>query len=543
MPHGHGNSSEHQPRGSNRCPTGAPEAEARRLPLRLLLGDEESLAGFVARLGERNFMQCRTTINLAREVGAPCWTFGAMQERSFDLRGLANSSGVPVDMLAAAAFPVAGDRLNRFGTGTVHRRHLTTLERRICPVCLREDGYHRRLWHLTLAASCPRHAVRLVRSCERCRGTLKWGAGDISTCACGWALRRAAEEAVDSALLGGIATICDLLGVERDGCGTAPPLAPAVADLPTEQAIDLLLHLGWFVHSTTPLPRRISSIHENLDAVLSEGARACAEWPGSFHRLLDARLADSPPRGGRYGLRHDLGAVASWVHSLPKASPLGGLMRAELAEWWKLRDRAPTRSPDLRREATDHCTLAQAVADLHIRHESLRPASAALGLGFPGGSGGSGAPLLLERSRVEAARAYLDDLVGHREAGRLLGCGRKTFGGLARCGAIASADVRRKRLPGPRKWSRRGLRQCLETIPVHGKLCGSEEVDGLITLQEAIAHLRRRGLELRTIWQAFQRGAVGPVVQLPCGEGLRGMAASRDALDALARSRQCGARR
>jgi hypothetical protein len=512
------------------------------LPLRLALGDEESLAGFLVRLGERNQGQVRTMLNAARAAGAPYWSSGAMLEREIDLDGLAWMSGVPADRLAAAAFPQAGPRLNLFGTGKVHRRHLTTSERRVCPACLEEDGYHRRLWHLAVAASCPQHAVRLIGDCAACGGRLRWGNGKLASCLCGWELQRARAEFVERDRLRGLATICMLLGIESEVHSEGIGLAGRVTKLPTQDVIDLILHLGWLKQENRPLPRRIARIGPALDGVLTDGALILADWPKAFHRLLDEQLLNRADRAGRFGLRFDLGAVAGWIHSLPKDSPLGGLLRLELARWWAARPVAPTRAPRLRRAHAGHFTLTQAASLLRIRCEAIKD-SLALGLVTEEAGLGSGAPVFLERGRILRARALLDDLVGHREAARILGCGRKTFAGLVACGALAEADARRRRLPGPRKWSRAGLLRCLAAVPSEGAAPASADADDLVSLRDAITWLRQGGRDLAGIWKALRAGKLTPVFVMPEQRGLQAMVAYRDDVVELARRRRhrkCG---
>lgn len=504
------------------------------LPLRLAIGEEESLAGFLVRLGERNLGQVRTTINAARAAGAPYWSFGAMQERDVDFDGLAQLSGETAARLAAAAFPQIGRRLNRFGGGNVHRRHLTTSERRVCPACLEEGGYDRRLWHLAFAVSCPRHSTRLVSDCGACGRRLRWGHGTLMACLCGWDLRRAALEPVEPALLRGLATVCGLLGVETQGHVEQIALPARVAKLPTQETIDLMLHLGWLTSRDEPLPRRMASIADELDDVLTEGALILSNWPAAFHRLLGAHVSEPPQRPGRFGLRRDLGAVASWIQSLPKASPAGRLLSGELGNWWKTRPASPTRAPGLHSKNAGYYTLTEAAALLGIRCETVK-ASFDLGAGVESAAGGSGAPLLFPRARVVAAKVMLDDLVGQREAAAILGCGRKTFAGLATCGALAAADARGKRLPGPRKWSRTGLLRCLAGVrSVAGEVVAPDD-DVLISLRDAITLLRQGGRELAVVWDALQSGAVGPVFRISDGQGLCGLAAYKASVLAVER--------
>jgi hypothetical protein len=68
----------------------------------------------------------------------------------------------------------------------VHRR-------RICPMCLWDDPYHRAVWALTFVNVCRKHRIDLVSHCPSCKEELSWNVSDISICQCGYDLRLASD--------------------------------------------------------------------------------------------------------------------------------------------------------------------------------------------------------------------------------------------------------------------------------------------------------------------------------------------------------------
>ncbi|MCR0983130.1 TniQ family protein [Roseomonas populi] len=488
-----------------------------QLPLRVGYHPEESLAGFVARLAERNRTEGWSVIPLMKLAGVPGTTLGSIQEAAFPMAGLARMSGVPEEELIAKGFPRLGHRMNRVGSGQLARRYLTTSTRQVCPSCLAEAPVHRRLWHLAFAASCPRHGGRLIRSCPGCGEPLRWCSGTLAACACGTGLARSVSEARPGEGIRGLATICRLLGLEQDAGRWAVPLSPPVLSLPTDGVVDLIVHLGWFALSDDPAPRRLAADGGTLDVALNAGADACAAWPRTFEDVLDVVAARAVGRTGRYGFRHDLGFLAYWVSSVPRTSDLGRLLRTAITDWWSRRGVAPTRAPGFPGPVSRRQPLKGAAAALGIGLANLRDVSDRLELGLDPDAGGSGAPILVEAARVARARARLDDLVGDREAAQILGCGRTLFQGLVECGVLQAADGRHLRLPGSRRWSKAGLRACLERLPTTGDAPAPPE-DRMLTAQDAIVLLRRRGHTLETAWNALASGQLGPVHRRPPGD-------------------------
>lgn len=296
----------------------------------------------------------------------------------------------------------------------------------------------------------------------------------------------------------------------------------------------MLIHLGWSRITDAQLPRRMSSASEHLGAALNSGADVLTEWPGGLHALLNELAVRAPGRRGRFGIRRELGALAGWVNSLPRASPAGVLLRRGIAEWWGRRN-GLTRSPDLPAPA-DITTLAGTAAALGVSQPSLRRAAAALRLELPSRHLGPGAPIPVETRRVEQAKALLDDLVGDREAAHLLGCGRKLLEGLAAAGALDAADARHLGFPGRRRWRKTGLQAWLDCVAVAGERSVADG-SGRIRLDEAIVLLRRRAYTLGDICAFLITGCLDR--PHPCdGIGLRGMTVSLASLMALRKARQ-----
>ena len=61
---------------------------------------------------------------------------------------------------------------------------------RICPECLREKGYHDKIWEKAFSSACPHHNIKLIDTCPKCSTTLTWDRVNIRYCKCGVDLTR-----------------------------------------------------------------------------------------------------------------------------------------------------------------------------------------------------------------------------------------------------------------------------------------------------------------------------------------------------------------
>lgn len=60
--------------------------------------------------------------------------------------------------------------------------------RRVCPICLKLDGWARCEWELKSLNACAHHEVELASECPSCHRTLAWNSTELLHCCCGQAL-------------------------------------------------------------------------------------------------------------------------------------------------------------------------------------------------------------------------------------------------------------------------------------------------------------------------------------------------------------------
>jgi len=72
---------------------------------------------------------------------------------------------------------------------------------KICPLCLREKNYLRRVWEISIMTVCPIHQCLLMDGCLNCRHKIEWERKKIHLCPCGFDFRKFEISRVDSAEL------------------------------------------------------------------------------------------------------------------------------------------------------------------------------------------------------------------------------------------------------------------------------------------------------------------------------------------------------
>ena len=76
-----------------------------------------------------------------------------------------------------------------FGQG-VWRHFIVREKPKICPACLTEKIYCRRIWELSPVKTCPIHQCLLVTHCRKCERLISWNRPKIHICQCGFDFRK-----------------------------------------------------------------------------------------------------------------------------------------------------------------------------------------------------------------------------------------------------------------------------------------------------------------------------------------------------------------
>lgn len=158
---------------------------------------DESLAGYVIRLSEKNAFSGPGWMPelLRTRSGLPVATVAEAARDAQLVRAVEALAGLSEGSLADRAFtPRSYSRARRGGPPSWDARPLEAYQRHhpmVCPACLDEAPYARKLWDLAHLPVCTRHGLLLVDTCHRCGERLTWRRTRVGHCeSCGADLRR-----------------------------------------------------------------------------------------------------------------------------------------------------------------------------------------------------------------------------------------------------------------------------------------------------------------------------------------------------------------
>ena len=153
---------------------------------------DESLAGYLLRLTESNYYPSpHWLLHLAALKGRVRIYFPINPDHPSLLSQLIKIKDSQLRAMANGAFFQSYDRdiliypLNHCG-------------RKLCPLCLSESVYCRRLWDCKLINTCPFHQCLLLAQCPQCHQEIFWSRGSVTRCPCGFDFLQSRPEAASS---------------------------------------------------------------------------------------------------------------------------------------------------------------------------------------------------------------------------------------------------------------------------------------------------------------------------------------------------------
>lgn len=256
------------------------------LPLRPLPFPLESAIGYLLRLGAANDLHSLTWVQTYRK-------YMALPAQSFE-DFIGRTTGHGPDVLQNLWGPSSSDLLfqpsKKLGIKTTY---WSLDHRRWCPDCLREQGYWKTEWLITLQVACPTHRRLLHEHCPACLQAVGWYSGGLNHCRCGQALTTGAFTAISSELQQITQLISDKLTAATDALPQASitdnDLTKLVKDVRLPRLLDLLWGLGCYGHYRALKKSLKVHDHHRLAValpVLESATQMLAQWPRPFHALM-----------------------------------------------------------------------------------------------------------------------------------------------------------------------------------------------------------------------------------------------------------------
>jgi len=262
---------------------------------------DESFCGFMARLSEANdYPLSRWILNLAGiKLSHPSSEHSiAFQQDLVGLSAVARLIGLDVSKLLALTYPPAiteqHSRLKHLFWGLPVRKQVISLQQsKICPACLRESAYCRRLWDLVPVTTCHFHKCLLVDACPKCNKSITWARKYVCYCPCGFDWRDSPSEILEDSELEAGHHIHNLCNRTRNTGGEAlnPKVDPLLELNLDDYIAALLLIAGQHVGVGTGKGHHIASSKQypGLHSLITRAFLVFKNWPYNFHQFLDWR--------------------------------------------------------------------------------------------------------------------------------------------------------------------------------------------------------------------------------------------------------------
>lgn len=205
----------------------------------------------------------------------------------------------------------------------------------VCPSCLREENYIRKIWEVALVTACPRHDCWLIESCPSCGRGLSRLRARVAECACGYDVREAEAKAASPATVAfarRVYSLCKVLPEgEPDGQDALfGPLANAELEVLLQSVLLIFWQQVGRGDHLRPRKTLLSSPLEALGAGVEQALAVFARWPDGFFELLED-VRDVRRQGdGRFitGLQRDFGNFHKVLRAQTDESRFGFLRDA-----------------------------------------------------------------------------------------------------------------------------------------------------------------------------------------------------------------------
>jgi len=273
--------------------------DSRRLLLTAKPVFDETLMGFVLRLTELNGYETPAWIlELSRlnhnRFGYSCpFVFG----EPTSLTHLSGLTGIELSELTNLIYPpvesddaASDDHL--FFCSPVPKQHLRPVQTKICPACLRESNYYRKVWDLAAITVCPAHKALLLDGCPNCHRRILWRRKNVSVCTCGCDWREAALPRVGESELKVTKHIHRLCGYQFPDSDSGYDESNPILNLDLKTFLSYLLFIaGQYQNIAATKGKFVGPKARNseLHSHLSKAFDIFDNWPHNFHKFLEWR--------------------------------------------------------------------------------------------------------------------------------------------------------------------------------------------------------------------------------------------------------------
>ncbi len=489
--------------------------------------EDENLKGLIIRAAEENAYETAAHLLSLAEVrvdertGISIYTEQRLQNLSEmlnldvptlrDLACLTGIEGTPPE-----AYNIFGHR--------VYKYSVRTTKPKVCPDCLREANYARKIWDLAAFTCCPKHGVLLSDKCPECGNKISWNRPGVSICShCGRDWREVAISEVpegETTLSSLILETCGLRGAGEVPAGPEALGDPQMNPL-SRVGLGELLSAVYFIAGqqngvvdATGKQFACKLPHEDLHKVLVKAMPIFDDWPDNFHAFLEEIRGQVSKGSSQTGLPRDFGKLYDPLF-VRKGNPLPEFIREAFnkyvvtrwdggyAGWYSNISKGDVH---LKRYMTKHETARFLHVGTHtvdVLHEKgyLR------GPYFPWVNRSR---RMIEADSVRELKEKWDKSITAARAGEKLGIGRRAVADLVRNGCLTA--IQGPSATGQLAWKfEQPEIQRLLTL-IDKKIAGSDKIlTAHVSFHSAIKKLSKLSIEIAEFIQLILNGKITPI--------------------------------
>ena len=217
---------------------------------------------------------------------------------------------------------------------------------KICPECLRQSNYIRKIWDLAAFTVCPEHGILLMGGCPSCGKNISWNRSKVSVCTCGQDWRDISQpEAHEpgkilSRLIG---HICGLS--TSDKSSTDPTVKGTTGQSDTNNnplsnislgellaSVYFIVGLQHGVIDTTGKQYAVKLSNKDLHEALTEATAVFEDWPNNYYKFIEECRGNISMGSGQSGIYKDFGRMYDPLF-VRKNNPLPEFMREEFKKY------------------------------------------------------------------------------------------------------------------------------------------------------------------------------------------------------------------
>lgn len=308
----------------------------------------ESLKGLIIRVAEENgynepfFLLSLANVIVDSKTQKTSYTEQRMKNLSkmlnIDITTLKDMACLlGITELPPKAYNMFGHRVNIYSVRTTSPK--------VCPKCLRESNYARKIWDLAAFTCCPKHKTLLIEECPECKRKISWNRERVNICKCGCDWRYVVLPEIpesEMTLSKIILKVCGLLepgeytaeGGNSEYIKNNPLSFVGLSELIC--AVYFIAGQQHGVVDATGKHYAVNLSHRQLHEALTNSVMVFDNWPENYFKFLDECKGKNPnsERNSKRncGLYKDFGKLYDPLF-IRKNNPLPDFMREAFKQY------------------------------------------------------------------------------------------------------------------------------------------------------------------------------------------------------------------